>query len=255
MSSPGPRDFSRYGTRRPVRGGIEARSRRGGFGRNWWSRAFVELLEQVADSGRAGRGRTYARQGQVVTMQIEPGMVVAEVQGSQPQPFLVELRVRRLDESASAELTEAIRATPGMLAEIVSGVLPESLGELLMPTGADLDFDCSCPDPGWPCKHAVALGYLAAERLDEAPIEMLTVRGVVLDTLISDVETGATVDPDDPFGDRSVLPALPSPAYRPAPDDLDPVLLRKALRSTAEDERTVAAGLRDLAGLYRRLRD
>ncbi len=253
MSPPQYGDFSRFGKRRPVRDGIEAHSRRGVFGRTWWGRAFVDLIEGIADTGRVGRGRTYARQGQVVTMRLEPGQVVAEVQGSQPRPFLVELRVRRLDEEAVAELVDTLRATPGTLAAIVSGTLPESLGAQLLPSGGDLDFDCSCPDPGWPCKHAVAVAYLTAERLDEAPVDMLTLRGVEVDRLIGGVEARVADDLDDPFGDRLVLPALPAPAFRAAPDDLDPVLLRKALRTTAEDERTAAAGLRDLADLYRRL--
>ncbi|WP_068272144.1 SWIM zinc finger family protein [Aldersonia kunmingensis] len=255
--TPGPpRDFSQYGKRRAVQGGVETRNRRGAFGRTWWGRAFVEAIEEHADPGRMTRGKTYARAGQVVAMRIEPGAVTAEVQGSQPRPFTSVLTLRTFDDERIAELIDTVRAAPGMLAETVSGSLPTSLGPLLLPrSAADLDFDCTCPDSGWPCKHVAAVAFLTAERLDERPLDMLTLRGIDLDTLIAGVESRPDLDPDDLYGDRLELPALPIVEYRAAPDDLDPVPLRRALRATAEDEKTMSAGLRDLNVVYGRLAD
>ena len=143
-----------------------------------------------------------------------------------------------------------------MLAEIVSGSVPQQLGPLLLPqTASELDFDCTCPDPGWPCKHVAAVALLTAEEIDERPLGILTLRGVDLDTLIAGVEREPAEITDDLYGDRRDLPDLPAVEFRPAPDDLDPLLLRKALRETAADEREVAAGLRDLDAAYRRLAD
>ncbi|MGQ4597456.1 SWIM zinc finger family protein [Nocardia sp. R6R-6] len=245
-------DYSEYGKKLPVRGGVAARSRRGGFGRTWWGKALVESVERVAEPGRLARGRNYARSGQVVDYRIEPGAVTAEVQGSQPRPFTAVFTVRALREDELELLIETIRSAPGMLAEIASGALPTGLGPLLLPTtAADLDFTCTCPDPGWPCKHVAAVCYLLAERLDEQPREILTLRGIDLDMLIGGVEreTRPAVS-DDPYGDRVALPDLPDLEFRSAPSDLDPLLLRKALRMTAADETTAAAGLRELTALY-----
>ncbi|MGW4714608.1 SWIM zinc finger family protein [Nocardia sp. NPDC004260] len=247
-------DYSEYGKKLPVRGGVEARSRRGGFGRTWWGRALVESVERMAEPGRLARGRNYARSGQVVNYRIEPGAVTAEVQGSQPRPFTAVFTVRPVREDELELLIETIRSAPGMLAEIASGALPTGLGPLLLPsTAADLDFTCSCPDPGWPCKHVAAVCYLLAERLDEHPREILTLRGLDLDTLIAGIEREPrpTVS-DDPYGERVSLPDLPTVEFRAAPEDLDPLLLRKALRMTSADETIAATGLRDLTALYRR---
>ncbi|GAA5068189.1 SWIM zinc finger family protein [Nocardia callitridis] len=248
-------DFSQYGTRLPVRGGVRARSKRGAFVRTWWGRALIESVEAMADAGRMSRGRTYARAGQVVDYRLEPGSVTAEVQGSQPRPFVAVFAVRRLREEEMDLLVETIRAAPGMLAEIASGALPTALGEHLLPTtAADLDFTCTCPDPGWPCKHVAAVCYLLAERLDERPRDILDLRGIDLDTLIGAIERDTdTGESDDPYGDDLTLPELPKPDYHPATEDLDPVLLRKALRMTAADEPTASAGARDLSTLYRTL--
>ena len=252
--SPGA-DYSRYGKRRPVRGGVESRSRRGAFARTWWGRAFLEAVEQVADQGRLTRGRTYARSGQVVTYEVESGAVTAEVQGSQPRPFTSVLTLRRLRDERLDELIDLVRDTPGMLAQLASGAVPQDLGPLLLPgTAAELDFGCSCPDSGWPCKHVAAVCYIVAERLDAEPSIMLTLRGLDLDTVIGGVQTdGDTAVSDDVYGENLTLPALPEPDVRPVPDDLDPVPLRQALRMTSEDESVAEAGLRELYALYRLL--
>ncbi|MEC3913028.1 SWIM zinc finger family protein [Nocardia sp. CDC160] len=249
-------DFGEFGERRPVRGGVQPRSRRGtAFAKTWWGRAFLEAVEQVADQGRLARGRSYARTGQVVNYRLEPGLVSAEVQGSQPRPFISVLTMRQLRDDRLTELVDLVRSTPGTLGEIAAGTLPKTLGPLLLPTTAsELDFSCSCPDSGWPCKHVAAVCYVIAERLDEHPTELLTLRGVDLDDLIGSVQRQTpAMESADPYGNDIALPALPKPEFRPAPDDLDAVLLRQALRMTAEDEQQVAAGLRQLRALYRSL--
>ena len=158
------------------------------------------------------RGRTYARAGQVVDMHLLRGEVRAEVQGSQPEPFESVFSLRIFDDDRTAELVDAIRATPGMLAEIVSGSLPQALGPLLLPqTASELDFDCTCPDPGWPCKHVAAVALLTAEEIDERPLGILTLRGVDLDTLIAGVEREPAAT-RRPLGDRT----RPCPPSRPS---------------------------------------
>ncbi|WP_067549458.1 SWIM zinc finger family protein [Nocardia crassostreae] len=246
-------DYSEFGPRRAVKGGVAARSRRGAaFSKTWWGRAFLEAIEDVADSGRLTRGRSYARTGQVISYRLEPGAVSAEVQGSQPRPFISVLALRQLRDERLDELVGLVRATPGMLGEIASGTLPHGLAPLLLPkTASELDFPCTCPDSGWPCKHVAAVCYVIAERLDERPGDLLTLRGIRLDTLIGSVEREtAAADNGDLYGEGVKLPALPKPEYRPAPEDLDAVLLRQGLRMTAEDERGAESGLRELRALY-----
>ncbi|MFC9998005.1 SWIM zinc finger family protein [Nocardia sp. NPDC127526] len=251
-------DFSEFGPRRAVKGGVPARSRRGAaFAKTWWGRSFLEAIEDVADAGRLTRGRSYARTGQVISYRLEPGAVSAEVQGSQPRPFISVLTMRQLRDERLAELVTLVRATPGMLGEIASGTLPHGLAPLLLPTTAsELDFSCTCPDSGWPCKHVAAICYVIAERLDEHPGDLLTLRGIKIDALIGSVERETVaVDNADLYGDEVALPKLPKPEYRAAPEDLDAVLLRQALRMTAEDEQTAESGLRQVRVLYRALED
>ncbi|MDH6281496.1 SWIM zinc finger family protein [Prescottella agglutinans] len=252
-------DFSAFGKRRPVVGGVEAASKRGAFARGWWGRALIDSLERVGDSGRLSRGRTYARGGQVIALDIAAGRVTGEVQGSQIAPFTAVLTLGTLDEEHTAELVEKIRSTPGTLAALAAGAVPQELAPMLLPDGGrELDFDCTCPDPGWPCKHVAAVAYLLAERVDRDPITMLTVRGLHLDMLMSAVggededESNGAADGDH-FGDDVRYAQLPEIDFAAAPDDLDATLLRKVLRAGVEEEPDVAAALRDLDECYRAL--
>lgn len=250
-----------YGPRRKVKDGVRATTARGKFGSTWWGRRFVETMEGLAEDGRLARGRTYARDGQVISLAVLPGRIEGDVQGSQVEPFSATVTVATLDPFDTDEVVETVRRSPGMLTTLASGALPQELGRWLLPSSAsDLRYDCSCPDHGSPCKHAAALTYLTAERIDADPTRLLVLRGLSVDALVGDTEDDGVslVDPADHFGDATVLPALPEVPFVAAPDDLEDGHLLTALRTAevggaAVGEAAVRAGAEELRGLYRRL--
>src|SRR5262245_47586231 len=77
-----------------AKGGIRAESRQGDFGSTWWAKRWQSVLDSFRLSGRLARGRTYARSGQVLSIQVNPGLVTASVQGSRAQPYSVEIGVK-----------------------------------------------------------------------------------------------------------------------------------------------------------------
>ena len=74
-----------------VEGGLAARSKRGVIGETWWSRRFLDAVEPYLVGGRSGRGRNYARRGQVVELAIAPGLISAKVQGTRRVPYRVRI--------------------------------------------------------------------------------------------------------------------------------------------------------------------
>ncbi|ORI14466.1 SWIM zinc finger family protein [Rhodococcus sp. 1168] len=248
-------DFGQYGRRRKVKGGIESQNKRGAFGQTWWGRHFVTVMEELADPGRIARGRTYARGGQVLTLGVERGQIYGEVQGSQLEPFSASVTVDPLSQGEVSALVGRVRSNPGMLAELASNAIPQELASTLLPHDkGQLDFDCTCPDDGWPCKHAAALMYIAAEHIDASAATILTLRGVDLEMLIEDVgESEVEFDREDWFGNEMPFPSLPRVEFSPAIDDLDPLILRRAFRSGGYEEFEVSSAVADLVGFYRRL--
>ncbi|GLW20243.1 hypothetical protein DI270_030075 [Microbispora triticiradicis] len=178
---------------RPIRvdGGIRARSKRGSIGEQWWSRRFVDVLELICDAGRLSRGRAYARRGQVLDLDLGPGLVKARVQGSRPEPYDVRVRITAYGADDWAELTGALGARAVHRAKLLAGEMPpeiedvfEQCGLPLFPGERGLDMECSCPDWGFPCKHLSAVLYLLAEAFDADPFLVLAWRGMARDTLL-----------------------------------------------------------------------
>jgi uncharacterized Zn finger protein len=210
---------------RPVEGGIRAKSARGPIGETWWSRRFTELLESLRIGGRMDRGRTYARQGQVVSIDVEPGAVTAAVQGSRARPYQVRIGLARLSEAdwRRAEATMVSRAA--FLARLLAGEMPEDIEEAfadcshgLFPAAAgELQSSCTCPDWVDPCKHVAAVYYLLAEAFDDDPFLVLRWRGRDREELLGNLRALRGSDPApvavaadvDPWRDIESVDVLP----------------------------------------------
>jgi uncharacterized Zn finger protein len=134
--------------------------------------------------GRLERGRRYARQGQVVELDIQPGAVRAAVQGSRAKPYAIKIDVTRL--------SPASRKSSYFLAKLMANEMPEDIGDLftqaqvsLFPKRAsELKTDCSCPDWSNPCKHIAAVYYLLGEEFDRDPFLIFRLRGVEMESLL-----------------------------------------------------------------------
>ena len=170
---------------RAVDGGIKARSRRGAIAQTWWSGRFVEVLDGMGMGSRLQRGRTYARKGQVISLDIDAGMVTASVQGSRARPYRVRIGLTAYGKTDWARVEQALADSAWYAARLLAGEMPTDIedlfGELELPlfpaTSRDLSLDCSCPDGAVPCKHLAAVFYLMAEKFDEDPFAVLAWRG------------------------------------------------------------------------------
>ncbi|WP_406313480.1 SWIM zinc finger family protein [Streptosporangium sp. NBC_01639] len=190
---------------RPIRveGGIRARSRRGSIGEQWWSRRFIDILERVCDGGRLSRGRSYARSGQVLDLEIAPGLVTARVQGSRRTPYKVGIEIAAYDADQWRALAGALAAQALYRAKLLAGEMPTEIEDVfhrcdlpLFPDERELGMDCSCPDWGFPCKHLSAVLYVLAEAFDDEPFLVLAWRGMGKDALLGALrETGGGEEP------------------------------------------------------------
>ncbi|MCX2949772.1 SWIM zinc finger family protein [Lentzea sp. NEAU-D7] len=175
----------RYGKTIKVDNGLKAKSKRGDIGATWWSRRFIEVLESFGMGGRLTRGRTYARQGQVLSLSLSTSMVIALVQGSRPTPYKTRIAIKSFTGQEWQRIEHALAGKALYAAKLLAGEMPPdietlfaSLGLRLFPaTQRELTMDCSCPDWEVPCKHLAATCYLLAESFDNDPFEILAWRG------------------------------------------------------------------------------
>lgn len=181
-------DFRRFppSVPRKVEGGIRAHSKRGAFASSWWGRRWIEVLEGFGLGARLQRGRRYARQGQVLTLEVETGEVAATVQGSRARPYRVEIRLPPIPAGRWEEMVERLAGDVRVGARLMAGEMPPEVEAAAADSDArlfpqrlhDLETSCSCPDWSNPCKHIAAVHYLLAEELDRDPFLLFRLRGM-----------------------------------------------------------------------------
>jgi uncharacterized Zn finger protein len=187
---------------RQAEGGIKSRSQRGGFGESWWAKRWIQVLESFDIGARLGRGRSYARRGQVLSIAIESGVVKSTVQGSRPKPYDITIQVKTLKESEWAKVLDALREQALFAAKLLAGEMPHDIEPLFKEVGLslfptkldDLTTDCSCPDWSNPCKHIAAAYYLLGEEFDRDPFLIFTLRGLNRDILMERLALTETVN-------------------------------------------------------------
>ena len=162
-----------------------------------WGKAWCENLERYSDySNRLPRGRTYARNGSVVDLQVAPGGVIARVAGS--SMYRVGVAVAAMPQTRWAALCGECAGGIDSLVELLQGRVAKSVLERmcrpesgLFPKPSELQFDCSCPDWAQMCKHVAAALYGIGARLDEQPELLFRLRKVDEHDLIARVSRGA----------------------------------------------------------------
>ena len=167
---------------------------RSDFGVTWWGRAWVDALENAGSGydSRLPRGRTYARKGAVLDLEVLPGHISARVVGTTGELYRVDIAVRKLAPDEWEQVAEAVASRAAHLAALLDGELhpgivddAEAVEVRILPTASDLRPDCSCPDWAEPCKHAAAVCYIVAAELDRDPFTLFLARGIEREELIS----------------------------------------------------------------------
>jgi uncharacterized Zn finger protein len=172
-------------TPRKARGGIKALDEKGEFAKNWWARRWLRAMENLMAAARLQRGQSYARLGQVLSIEEHRGVVVARVQGSRSKPYKVTIRLMHFNNAQWERVFKVLSGKALFAAQLLSGEMPPDIEDAfsaarvnLFPTRAgDLLTECSCPDWANPCKHIAAAHYILGNRFDEDPFLLFRLRG------------------------------------------------------------------------------
>ena len=209
------------------------------FGSTWWGQAWLEALEQRAllDPNRLPRGRTYARQDRVKNIELEPGLIRAEVHGN--DTYIATLGVALLNNTEWDALLDEVVGRAKLAAALLSGEVPHELHEILLPGVGDLIPDCNCPDGAEPCKHSAALCYVAADLFDVDPFALLLLRGRSREQVLNELRSRraamlgtpeAAVESNRPRGNDPGTSA--SNAFRHEPEPLGRSIVAPAIPRT-----------------------
>ena len=168
------------------------RNRRDAFAERWWAQRWIEVLELLGLASRLERGRRYARAGRVLRLEVSPGRVEADVQGSRYEAYRVTFRLKKLPRAQWEKAIETLASQALFAAKLLGGEMPHNIEDAFQSVGLslfpahrrDLGTRCSCPDAANPCKHIAAVHYVLAEQLDEDPFLLFRLRGRDRETIL-----------------------------------------------------------------------
>ena len=173
------------------------------FSRSWWGQKFITAIENLTDSGRLSRGRSYARGRKVKGFEIDGNLVTAQVRGSinpyfgvHKEPlYHITIEFQPLSAAKWSAAVAEMASKASVISRLLLNEIPDdiektfqSLNLNLLP-GSQKDFktSCSCPDWSNPCKHIAGVYYLVAAELDQDPFLLFELRGLSRENLIKEL--------------------------------------------------------------------
>ena len=156
------------------------------------------LLEDFSDfSNRLPRGRTYARNGSIVHLEISTGKITAMVAGS--DLYRITIKIDKMSPNAWQQLCDQCASSVTSTIDLLRGKLPEPVLEKLtdpdndlFPRSSEINLRYDCPDWADLCKHLAAVLYGVGSRLDDSPELLFKLRGVDPNDLIGSALVEAT---------------------------------------------------------------
>ena len=154
-------------------------------GREWWVERWLDLLNSYRFKKRLERARIYAREGNVLSIDFEGNQVIAKVQGSEADPYLVSLHLALFTDEDWDYVIETLSEKAIFSAQLLAGQMPKRIEEVFTANGlslfpfklSEIRSRCSCPDKANPCKHIGAVYYQLGDRFSEDPFVLFQLRG------------------------------------------------------------------------------
>lgn len=197
---------------RSVKGGIRSQSGRRKGEPSWWAERWMDVLNGFRMGGRLDRGRSYARQGQVVSIDVQKGEVTAQVQGSGSRPYDVVIKVKQLSGDEWEQVASGLTRRPSLAAKLLAGRMPRNIEDVFGAVGLslfpgrvrDMNTDCNCPDWANPCKHIAAVYILLGEEFERDPFLIFRMRGSGREEILDLI--GLRTESDEKPASRPTIP-------------------------------------------------
>jgi uncharacterized Zn finger protein len=153
--------------------------------RQWWVQRWLELLDSYRFKKRLERARTYAREGNVLSIEFQQAQAIAKVQGSESEPYQVSLSLAPFSDEDWEYIISTMSQQAIYSAQLLAGEMPENIEQVFISNGlslfpftlSEVRSRCSCPDKANPCKHIGAIYYQLADRFSEDPFVIFQLRG------------------------------------------------------------------------------
>ena len=120
----------------------------GKYGSTWWGQQWLNAFTNISDSNRLPRGRTYANNGSVRSIDIQRNEVKAVVLGS--STYKINIKIPLFTPKECSTILELVQDRPDLLSRLLNRELPQELLELCSSEGIAIfpgqwrQFSASC---------------------------------------------------------------------------------------------------------------
>ncbi|HEY9672630.1 MAG TPA: SWIM zinc finger family protein [Waterburya sp.] len=161
----------------------------------WWVQQWNDLLNSYRFKKRLERARKYAKEGNVLSIEFKGPQVLAQVQGTAPEPYEVSLSIDPFTEEDWNYIVATMAQEAIYSAQLLAGEMPHNIEKVFTANGlslfpftlSDIHSRCSCPDPQNPCKHIGAVYYQLGDRFSEDPFVLFELRGRTKEQILDDL--------------------------------------------------------------------
>lgn len=158
----------------------------------WWVQRWVDLLNAYRFKKRLERGRIYAREGHILSLEYKGAKVTALVQGTAEEPYTLSIWLDTFSPEDWTYVIDSLSAQAIYSAQLLAGEMPADIEAVFTANGLSLypfslgevHSKCSCPDPKNPCKHIAAVYYQLGDLFREDPFVLFQLRGRSRESLL-----------------------------------------------------------------------
>lgn len=151
----------------------------------WWVQRWVDLLNSYRFKKRLERGRIYAREGHILSLEYKGSKVTALVQGTAEEPYKLSIWLDAFSDEDWNYVIDSLAEQAIYSAQLLAGEMPIEIEAVFTANGlslypfnlSELHSKCSCPDPKNPCKHIAAVYYQLGDFFREDPFVLFQLRG------------------------------------------------------------------------------
>jgi uncharacterized Zn finger protein len=158
----------------------------------WWVQRWVDLLNSYRFKKRLERGRKYAREGNILSLEYKGSKVTALVQGTAEEPYKLSIWLEAFSDEDWNYVIDTLSEQAIYSAQLLAGEMPSDIEAVFTANGlslfpfnlSEVHSKCNCPDPKNPCKHIAAVYYQLGDFFREDPFVLFRLRGRSRDSIL-----------------------------------------------------------------------
>ncbi len=163
--------------------------------KEWWTQQWIDLLNSYRFKKRLERGRNYARQGNVLSLEFKEQKIIAQVQGTAPEPYKLSLWLDNFTDEDWGYIIQTMSERAIFTAKLLAGEMPQNIEEIFAANGLrlfpftldEIHSRCDCPDKARVCKHIAAVYYLLGDRFSDDPFLLFQLRGRTKEKILEEL--------------------------------------------------------------------